>query len=667
MTENSRFASLLPYLSTGTGRASLRFSQTSGAPAASDETSFPFLILNDTDPLASLLGGQFLSDAGCVLQDVFLLVERDRYLVTHDELRPLTNLDVESAWEKAFAYYSVALKNKGFVSLVSQVDESGKLAPLASLLLCKHRALFFHPPCPSCGLPLDLCKEDTLLSNAGLQPYSRSLKRYLFCPGCFERGKGDFYVYDREQSVTEAVKDWKVLVNEFGALSAAHQAMTRFPCATCPAHEECFGSSQKVLGRIVPFSFYPFRVFIFRAMSLNAVDFLAMLSGATIVNIKKLLASRGAIGRLGLVETMEAARGATNATDASFLFSGDERLFLEILYLKLSFLSQLMRLLPVPDPFRHPDLRASLDRFWVSLGDSASPLPFVWNFRVEAIDVGGASALHLSAPSAWRQTDLYSLGLTWYYVLLSNQKQEIGQISRAIKQALPGDPLFRPENIFWDPDGQRVTPNTLSVWQKTLELARSFLDAEHFPVSDWSLESFMQRLDELREEVRHRLFERPRDAALLSATPSEGVDESAIHAALLSIIDRWRAQATPRDTDELQETVILSTKGSEPQIVQPQIVIDRPPAGPTRPGDAPTPRPAEPIDEPFSETVILHSSQAREGDATRKIPVMAGMADGSTAEETQIQEIEIKPGEDSIAETVILTVQDRTKPKGKKQ
>lgn len=274
--KNKDTPSLLHYLNSSLNPVSLEISLSIEDRPNSEITDFPFLLISDSDPLTRLMEARFMTDAGSELIKVFLLVQRDHYLITKDEPLPINNQGIDEVWQKALSL----LKGEGVIKTLShQMDGRGRLLPFQPLFFCKTKQLFFPPPCPRCGSPLEQCYDEDILVPSGLQPYSTSLERYLFCPSCFLTKDSCFYIYELEDSDSPPLKDRKTLIREFGRLIEMNKEGIQFPCIECSDHSICYGPENEVLSRVVPFSFYPFYLLISKVPSLNALDFLSITSG----------------------------------------------------------------------------------------------------------------------------------------------------------------------------------------------------------------------------------------------------------------------------------------------------------------------------------------------------------------------------------------------------
>ena len=624
-----------------------------------EKSLFPFVVISDSDPVTRLIEARFVTDAGHELRKVFLLVQRDQYRLANDELWPLNNRDIDQSWQKAFSLYSRESQKRPVITLAHQMDHTGGIIPLHSLLFCKKKQVFFHPPCPHCGLPLHQCYDDTLLNSVGLRSYSASLKRYLFCPSCFaSKGISDFYVYELEGSDPSTLKNRWDLIKAFGSLLEKAEQRDHFPCLKCPDNQGCYGTDDLVASRIVPFSFYPFYMFIFEAMSLNAPDFLSLVSGAPFEELEARLRAKGELGRMACLNEVQQDR----LVNAPFLFDKDARYFVEVLYLKLSFLGELIRVVfsSDQDTCRHPDLRLSLDRIWVSLPEHDGLLPFFWDFNVTVMDIMRNSHEAPSFPKAPPAYGFHFLGLVWFYVLLVNRKQDIAQVYHSLGEVIdkPGSAsqvsfkeiieegsieTFLPENIFWGPEGKTVPENRDALWERALSLGWSLLRVTLRYDSEWSKEEFRQQLEALREEVKENLFQE-KPGYEQYAYPSE---PKGIYSILRTIMDKWRSRIEAEKEKELAETVVLSPGGGAKKVAAPAVKEE------------------EAAKEELTETVVISCKTFEERAAPARVRGVeeeeAALAEtvvlspGGFAKKTPEEPSDEPSGDEFFTETVVLS------------
>ena len=242
------------------------------------------LWVGGSDPLSHIAQADFHSGPGCEPKRVFLFLQNDRYTVPNNTWWPSDNRQIEGAWEQAFLFYSQGNRGHSVITLGDQVDHEGRVAPFRSVFFCKSKHTFFEPPCPFCGRLLEQCENDDVLGEKGLQAYSSSLNRYLFCSSCSGSGSDSpFYTYDRERSEPALVKDWQALVEDFAVLVQKGDHCEGFPCGRCSDRATCYATPGAVTPQIVPFAFYPFFMMIFESMPLKGLDFLALVSGARTV------------------------------------------------------------------------------------------------------------------------------------------------------------------------------------------------------------------------------------------------------------------------------------------------------------------------------------------------------------------------------------------------
>jgi len=185
--------SLIPYLDHDHARFHLEISLRSEDPSAFEKGVNPFLIISESGPLARIIHGRFVTNAGSEIKRLFLVLQRDEYHIAKDELWPVFNPDIDQYWQKVFLLHSGQGQEGSMILLSDQVSDDGNLSSFLPLFFCKWRQVFFHPLCPMCGATLHQCYDDELLKGFGLQPYSTSTRRYLFCPSCLvSESKSDF-------------------------------------------------------------------------------------------------------------------------------------------------------------------------------------------------------------------------------------------------------------------------------------------------------------------------------------------------------------------------------------------------------------------------------------------------------------------------------------------
>ncbi len=517
---NGKTVSLISYLSSACGFC-LDIDRCRIEESADRQTPCKFGESCDSGPFSRLLGARIISAGNSHVKNVFLLMQKEVYSHATDELRPVTNHDIEGYWQRTFELYADNDQDPACLILAGQTDQPHHCTLWQSLFFCHHRQLFFHPPCPVCGHDLHLCRDDDVLTGMGLRPYTTSLKRYLYCPFCHDvAGQSDFFTYELTQCDPAFVHDRWDLIRKIGHLKAGPDDSKHFPCLDCSEHEKCHGPDGSARTRIEIFNFYPSYMMIFPGGSINAIDFLALVSGASQTQLQRYLADRHQNSRMKYLQ----ASGILQDQGPYFMFRHSSRFFLEVLYLKLNFMAGLFQsILPALKNLRSPDMGLSLDRFWVKTARRTGLIPHLWNFTVYRIDLGDVGGKPLQIPKNPPSYGFYFLGTIWFFTLLANSRQSSSTIYEALQSILksetekPGtgsadfetalkNPVFAPENIFWNSGEAQIPDEMNTIWQKTLETGRLLLSSHVYHGESGDIENFQQKLTALLKTVREQLF-----------------------------------------------------------------------------------------------------------------------------------------------------------------
>ncbi len=581
--------SLIPYLDSVKSNVFLKIPLRSEDPAVLEKISDPFLKVTDAGIFSRIIEAQFVTNAGGRIKRVFLFLQKDKYLFANDDLRPVNNLDIDQLWQNAFLFYSGKDQSDSAIILSDRKNEEGRALPFRSLFFCKLKQSFFHPPCPKCGSHLQECRDDNLLVEHGLHPYSTSKKRYLYCPACLDSETGsDFYALSSDGFDPPLLKSCSDLIRGFGAVTEETDPSSPFPCVGCYDRGECYGPDGPAESRIVPFSFYPFYLLIFEAMSVNAVDFLPLISGASFEDLETSLAEKQELGRINCLKELR----EKSIQRTPFLFDRNDRFFLEVLYLKLSFLGDLIRTVP-PEFFaqRGPDPGFSIDQLWVKLSDQGGLLPFFWDFKVRLMDIGHNSPVTHSLLKVPLSYGLYYLGIVWFYTFLVNRGQDVSSMYDALGQAIEGSdssdendlenifkntekPAFSHANIFWNPEDFRERPfneDWKNLWDGALGLGWSLLKSGIRGNSEWSSEDFFQKLDDLRSDIKDNLF---REKTSDVPVDFEQEDKSIVDI-LNRIMGKWSSELKEKEeVPDTDVTVVLPTSpGGVPEPLPPPVDV----------------------------------------------------------------------------------------------
>ncbi len=529
-----------------------------------------------------------------------------------DELNLFTNKEIDSIWQQTITSY--AIQQNVFI-FPEQLNPNGASKQFASLFFCAKKKVLFHPPCPRCGSRLHLCKDDDILKSASLSAYSTSLKRYLYCPDCYNDTGSSFYQFSHSTDDSASVKDRYDLINEFKTLENTHSK--NFPCTDCPNYADCYGEKQAAVSNIRFFSFYPFHMLLFDSESMKAMDFIPLLSGAPL----------------------------ENAPSNPFFFKDTEKFYLEVLFLKLSFFEAVIRSARQIFKNQWPDLNLYEQRIWVQLINPDNSLPVFWNYTISIIGLISRPPTTPIEINILKNNNFHFITLFWFYLFFVNQAQEkkavydtVGRLAQTLKNSeLSEDyeklttefPVLKMENIFWHPDNRPKLP---PAWQAYgLEIIKLGL-----AIND--LDSFTAGVSNLKQAVKNNLFFTAMECRSPESPELTEHDRQAIFQILNALKQKWETQQRrPQDQDDdVLETVVLTSPEKTPE---------EPPA--------------------LEETIVLEpgkekTEKAKETDETidtlEKTIIMQGN-DGAPIPPKPVSEPISDPMDDELEKTVVITQQ----------
>jgi hypothetical protein len=640
-------SSLLPYLDRQRGPFSIDLLPGSASKGHGRSTDNPFRVLDDSPPFCSLLRADLVTDADTSVQHLFLIKQKDAY-TGHDGLS--SNQDIDASWVRAPEAMDAG--SDRCIWLAAQRDSSGHLQQLPSLFFCSEKSVFFHPPCPDCGHPLELCTSDDLLEQWGLAPYSTSMDRFLYCSVCSSQQAAPvFYTFTPNRYHPPCVRDHQALINGFGSLRETPPPELGFPCPSCPSFSSCFAADPRSSPPIVPFGFYPFFLLIYDEPTLRADDFLALVSGRDPAGIVDARTRQGDPAGAARVEEV-----MPRFQNRRFLTPEGPAHFAEVLTLKLSFLLEAMEhsfasARPETDPSPLPS--GSPGSFWIKLPKKSSSLPLFWDFRVDCFYVGPSARPRVPASLQFSHR-VNNFGLFCFFALLAGQDGVADRLDSALQasdgQAVPDwDVLFPPASIFWDAHPPGIPSSYLEAWHASLSLGWAFLTRSPGRDANTFLDAQRRRMQEVLTELRQALFAAPDKAPSQAAV----AEPQALLSVMDDIIESWASQLSqpqPEQPPEPQagheETLLVSTDSEGP--VDQEDTMN--------------------IDETRVETVFLSLDDDR-APTTRESPVRkspeesAGSGEGLEATvfvpKERPGEPEASPGQDEPEATVILKPQQQ--------
>lgn len=621
-TESSQQASLLPFLQPS--GCAPRLALTEGVTDA----SYPFAVVDNSAPFSRVIRGSFLTDGGSRLKDVFLVLQRDRYHLENTAFSKITNIEIEASWVRVKTRASAGLCGDGLIELASHLSVGEKSKMFAPLLFCREKQLFLPLLCPSCSRELELCSDDELLQHKGLHPYSTSVRRYLYCPSCSNSAQSEFFVREREDSDPLFLSDGMDLLRRLLRHKDGGVGNNAFPCASCSEQDTCYGDANSVRSRLLPLSFYPFHMMIVAAPALNALDFTSLVSGADTGGLSRQIDRRAFPGRFFSLKALETAGPVkwTNFTQA------DERGFLELLFLKLSLLEEVVGKIAAD-----PETALRGERVWVYLPRVCRNLPMGWNFRLLFIDdITPVPATHELERSP--SLALARAGLFYFQVLLGSGALGADSIAEAVSQYLSGKSdeggsggmsllkaMCVPANMSRDPDGYIANRLGEDCWHDACSAGFALLDAARSR-SSMNCTEIRHSLQNLLEVVRAALYSTVK-VTVESAPAVAGLDDReaklAIHRVVSDMIASCRSEVHEKPAvlpavhfDEVVETVILRSGAAvEPPVAEAAssedaatVILAAPPPVQEKAANI-LPDPAE---DELQETVIMSAQRPEE-------------------------------------------------------
>lgn len=667
--------SLIPYLVPSNDRFSLDLcADTENKDIVTK--NYPFCVVSSSDPLALVLKAVIKSDADAAIEDVFLLIEKDEYRLNNDAIWPINNNDINKAWQDSFSLLKAKEDVSFLITLKGQLDSNKNLQRWYPLFYCRERGHYFHPSCPKCGGILDLCGDDDLLIKNDLQPYSSSIKKYLYCADCQNtEGESKFYVHLRDPEDPLSLKDKNDLIKEFCNPNLSENNEGGVPCPECPNFGQCYESGDLSLSRIIPVSFYPFFMLLLKAPTLNLLEFLPLISGAKKEDLNKILETKGQLNRVRCLEYFV----TESLSNTMFLFEQEDRFFLEILYLKLTLLGELSQIiLSNLDRWRHPDFGMSIDRIWVSLAEQSSLLPLLWNFRLKYLGMGLNSPKDLSISKLPPDYGLYLLGSIWFYILLSNNRNSIHMIHDQVADVLENipssvdttipcpeidtlDSVFAPENIFWDPTKKVVDPSWQTLWRDTINMGFTLLKANKDGISNWSEDIFWEEIYRTRDSIKKLLLQPESLGSPIHTEPDKRSDGT-VYDILKDIHKKWKKDVPKSVPGREKQSIETSPEEIRPldDVIEKETVL-------LKPGEFEEELPRSQISQEDTKKVYISSSQPVDINVEVHTPSKQEMEEEGELPKTTIIKVDTiheevvtqnEDPDDEIPETVIISTKD---------
>jgi len=272
--------SLIPYLQKEGVPFYLSLFHEQASHNAVPSEACPFPALSNSSPFTNLFSASLMNEVEQSILSLTLFIQKDFYPGDYRDLQAYNNSFIDRRWQEIFSYYSQKKSGTKPIFLKAQINLDGGLPAFQPLFFCLFRKVYFSPFCPSCGRHLDLCRDDRVLTAHGLNPYSSTLIRYLFCKNCAETEEtAAFYISKKEPDNPDFVLDQVDLILKMGkSLGRIQPADDIFPCTNCGQQQACYGQDCLAISRISVFSFYPFYMLIFDADKIDSKEYRKLAS-----------------------------------------------------------------------------------------------------------------------------------------------------------------------------------------------------------------------------------------------------------------------------------------------------------------------------------------------------------------------------------------------------
>ena len=279
-------------------------------------------------------------------------------------------------------------------------EEAGRVPPL---LFCVAGHRLFSPPCPRCAGPLELCRDDSVLSRAGLPTWSGSLERFLSCPKCLEEdAEAPFYAFESGEVKGQVpVLSFADLAQQLGeALTGGAETehiRAAFPCPECveaaAAFKNAIASGSRPApfweGRWWPLAFYGSACVVTGFGDVGLEEFADLLGGRPLERQagEKPLPP-------GLASLARAPHPGAGAATGRFFFEGSSAGLdaVEVFALKLAAFRQVLEaVLSYYRVLGRPHLDIHPRHIFVDLSRPGDALPFFWSFQVRLHGLSSAA------------------------------------------------------------------------------------------------------------------------------------------------------------------------------------------------------------------------------------------------------------------------------------
>jgi len=376
-----------------------------------ESLSEPFATIHAGGTYSKTLLARVVLGQTSVLKHLALRIQKNRYFTqSSPELYPgANNIAVENIWRREYENLSDMSADADLVPRLIRLsaDEGRGPTRWPPLIFCKAERKLFSPKCSRCGQVLSDCRDDALLIERGLPPYTSTVHRFLHCAACAEGGDEPvFYSYEAPKDLPPGkpsgeVRGWEDMRSELVAAADDGDSAADSARAVCAECSDCSvagsddSSGPSPAQQLTPLSFYETFAVCSELVHLQYDEFCDMLGGRKIDDLRQGPAAGGGNDgrtlRLDMAEKVIGRRGML-----LFEIDGSGLDALEVFRLKLSAFAQLCR--GVHELHRRcgqPHLCIEPRNALVQLTEAGDHLPAMWSFQVKLAGLSSTSAVVL--------------------------------------------------------------------------------------------------------------------------------------------------------------------------------------------------------------------------------------------------------------------------------
>ncbi|MCR9244798.1 MAG: hypothetical protein NXI31_07185 [bacterium] len=381
-----------------------------GSGAAAASTTLAFTTLGDSGRFSRVLLARLAAaDGNRTIRLLAVKLQRDSYRSQTAAAAALVdNREIDAMWRREFAEIDRLAGCGGPLTIV-RGPADGVVPPLA---LDRRTGRVFPVLCPRSWRPLVTCRDDALLRESGLEPFSGSTERYLLSRGA--DGAATFYTWSldagqqpRGVTVRRRHELFADLVAAWGALQdGGRQQVRREQPALAAVLAELAvaepgeaAAAERLAQRLVPICYYDSWFVVTPLCDLQFDEYCDLVGGAEPADVLGDALPPGRASAVAGVKSLLSREGQwvtapwTPPERVTELVAEPVRLgrfALEVLWLKLQAFARVCRIVREFHATGCPHLGLSSDNVMLRYLGGELPAPVRWCFEPGLVDLGAS-------------------------------------------------------------------------------------------------------------------------------------------------------------------------------------------------------------------------------------------------------------------------------------